>query len=78
MFFFLHFLSGESGHLQKHFVLPSPAPTRISLTFHWPELGHVFITQPITGEGSDPTGVAVGPPLLLRCPVRSPGDTRLY
>lgn len=40
MFFFLCFLSGESGHLQKRFVLPSPVPIRISLTFHWLELGH--------------------------------------
>lgn len=78
MFFFLCFLSGESGHLQKHFVLPSPVPTRISLTFHWPELGHVFITQPVTGEGSDPAGVAVGPPLLLGCPVHFPEGPRLY
>lgn len=77
MFFFLHFLSGESGLLLKHFVLPAPAPTRISLTFHWPKLGHVFATQPITGERSDPTGVAVGPPLPLGCPVSSPGGTRL-
>ena len=38
----------------------------------------LFITQPITGEGSDPAGVAVGPPLLLRCPVHFPGGPRLY
>ena len=78
MFFFLCFLSGESGHLQKRFVLPSPVPIRISLTFHWLELGHCSSLSQSQVKGVTLLVLLLDHPPLLRCPIRFPGGPRLY